>query len=51
MNEEYNELEGYNSDAGLDLGCGLPMQFSKIKKGDTVIDLGSGAGSDWRIVL
>src|SRR5690606_6042750 len=28
------------------LGCGLPTQFAKIKKGDTVIDLGSGAGND-----
>jgi SAM-dependent methyltransferase len=30
----------------LGLGCGLPTQFAKIKKGDTVIDLGSGAGND-----
>lgn len=28
------------------LGCGLPTQFAKIKAGDTVIDLGSGAGND-----
>jgi SAM-dependent methyltransferase len=28
------------------LGCGLPTQFAKIKKGDVVIDLGSGAGND-----
>jgi arsenite methyltransferase len=25
---------------------GLPTQFAKIQKGDTVIDLGSGAGND-----
>jgi ubiquinone/menaquinone biosynthesis C-methylase UbiE len=30
----------------LGLGCGLPTQFAKIKKGDVVIDLGSGAGND-----
>lgn len=46
MSEEYNELSGYNPDADLGLGCGLPTQFAKIKKGDTVIDLGSGAGND-----
>lgn len=46
MSEEYNNVEGYNPDADLGLGCGLPTQFAKIKKGDTVIDLGSGAGND-----
>ena len=46
MNEDYKELDGYNPDADLGLGCGLPTQFAKIKKGDTVIDLGSGAGND-----
>jgi len=46
MSEEYDQLEGYNPDADLGLGCGLPTQFAKIKKGDTVIDLGSGAGND-----
>lgn len=46
MSEEYNNLEGYNPDADLGLGCGLPTQFAKIKKGDVVIDLGSGAGND-----
>src|SRR5665811_1420295 len=46
MSEDYNKLEGYNPDADLRLGCGLPTQFAKIKKGDVVIDLGSGAGND-----
>ena len=46
MNENYAELDGYNPDADLGLGCGLPTQFAKIKKGDVVIDLGSGAGND-----
>lgn len=46
MSEDYDQLEGYNPDADLGLGCGLPTQFAKIKKGDTVIDLGSGAGND-----
>jgi SAM-dependent methyltransferase len=46
MSEDYKELNGYNPDADLGLGCGLPTQFKKKKKGDTVIDLGSGAGND-----
>src|SRR5438477_87829 len=46
MNEDYTKLEGYNVDADLNLGCGLPTQFAKIKSGDMVIDLGSGAGND-----
>lgn len=46
MSDDYTALNGYNADADLGLGCGLPTQFAKIKKGDTVIDLGSGAGND-----
>jgi len=33
-------------EADLGLGCGNPVAFSKIKEGDTVLDLGSGAGID-----
>jgi SAM-dependent methyltransferase len=46
MSDDYTSMEGYNADADLGLGCGLPTQFAQIKKGDTVIDLGSGAGND-----
>jgi len=46
MSDEYKHLEGYNPDADLKLGCGLPTEFAKIKKGDVVVDLGSGAGND-----
>lgn len=46
MSDDYTKLEGYNADADLGLGCGLPTEFAKIKAGDTVIDLGSGAGND-----
>jgi SAM-dependent methyltransferase len=46
MSEDYSQLKGYNADADLGLGCGLPTQFAKIKQGDVVIDLGSGAGND-----
>jgi ubiquinone/menaquinone biosynthesis C-methylase UbiE len=46
MADDYTQLDGYNPDADLGLGCGLPTQYAKIKKGDVVIDLGSGAGND-----
>jgi arsenite methyltransferase len=46
MSDDYTSLGGYNPDADLGLGCGLPTQFARIKTGDTVIDLGSGAGND-----
>jgi len=46
MSDDYSRLEGYNPDADLGLGCGLPTQFANIQKGNMVIDLGSGAGND-----
>lgn len=46
FSENYNKISGYVADADLGLGCGLPTEYAKIKKGDTVIDLGSGAGND-----
>ena len=46
MSDEYSHLDGYSSDADLKLGCGLPTEVAKIKNGDTVVDLGSGAGND-----
>lgn len=46
MSDDYSKLDGYNPDADLGLGCGLPTEFAKIKKGDVVVDLGSGAGND-----
>ncbi len=46
MADDYNELDGYATDADLGLGCGLPTKFARINKGDTVVDLGSGAGND-----
>jgi len=46
FSEDYGNLKGYNPDADLGLGCGLPTEFAHIKEGDTVVDLGSGAGND-----
>lgn len=46
MTDDYSHMEGYHPDADLGLGCGLPTQFARIQPGDTVIDLGSGAGND-----
>jgi arsenite methyltransferase len=46
MADDYSALEGYNPDADLGLGCGIPTQYARMKTGDTVIDLGSGAGND-----
>ena len=44
--DDYSHLNGYVPDADLGLGCGLPTEYAGIKKGDTVVDLGSGAGND-----
>ncbi len=46
MADDYSNLKGYAPDADLGLGCGLPTEFALIKEGDTVVDLGSGAGND-----
>ncbi len=44
--EDYTSEEGYSKDADLGLGCGLPTSFAGIEKGNSVLDLGSGAGND-----
>lgn len=46
MNEDYSQLEGYVKEADLQLGCGVPTEFARITPGDTILDLGSGAGND-----
>lgn len=46
FSESYDQEKGYNPDADLGLGCGIPTQFASIKAGDHVLDLGSGAGND-----
>jgi arsenite methyltransferase len=46
MNDEYKGIDGYVPEADLNLGCGLPVNYAGIREGDTVVDLGSGAGND-----
>ncbi len=46
FSENYKNLDGYNPDADYNLGCGIPTEYAQIKAGDTVLDLGSGAGND-----
>ncbi len=41
-----DELESIPKNANLGLGCGNPTALASIKEGETVIDLGSGAGID-----
>ena len=40
------ELEHVPEGASLGLGCGNPVSLASLEKGQTVLDLGSGAGFD-----
>lgn len=46
LSESYAKVDGYEADADYALGCGIPTEDANIKAGDTVLDLGSGAGND-----
>jgi len=46
FNDDYSDSDGYVADADLSLGCGIPTEFADINNGDTVLDLGCGAGND-----
>jgi SAM-dependent methyltransferase len=46
FSDDASQLDGYDPNADLGLGCGLPTEHAGIRKGDTVLDLGSGAGND-----
>ena len=46
FNDDYTKLGGYVTEADLSLGCGIPTEYADIKEGDTILDLGSGAGND-----
>jgi len=46
IGEAYDGIEGYVADADLNLGCGVPVEHAGMEPGQTVLDLGSGAGLD-----
>lgn len=46
IGDAYKTVEGYVAEADLGLGCGLPTEHANIKPGETVLDLGAGAGID-----
>lgn len=50
FNLDYSQTDGYVPEADLNLGCGIPTEFAGIKEGQTVVDLGSGAGNDVFVV-
>lgn len=41
-----SELQSIPKESILGVGCGAPLNFADIKEGETVVDLGSGAGID-----
>ena len=43
---ETSELESVPQASILGVGCGAPVKFAELQKGETVLDLGSGAGID-----
>jgi SAM-dependent methyltransferase len=46
IKDAYAKLDGHVDEADLGLGCGLPTQYAGLAPGQTVVDLGSGAGND-----
>jgi len=46
IGDAYEGVAGRVADADLNLGCGVPTQHAALKRGETVLDLGSGAGND-----
>lgn len=46
IGDAYDGVDGYVAEADLSLGCGLPTEHADLAPGQTVLDLGSGAGLD-----
>ena len=46
IGDAYADVEGYVAAADLNLGCGLPTEHANLSPGQTVLDLGAGAGLD-----
>ncbi len=46
IGDAYDGVDGYVEGADLKLGCGLPVEYAGLAPGQTVLDLGAGAGID-----
>jgi arsenite methyltransferase len=46
IGDAYAGVEGRLAEADLNLGCGVPTRHAALQPGETVLDLGSGAGND-----
>ena len=46
IGDAYDGVSGYVADADLGLSCGVPVEHAGLRPGQTVLDLGSGAGLD-----
>ncbi|GAB5517909.1 MAG: arsenite methyltransferase [Rhodothermales bacterium] len=46
IGDAYATVDGYTTTGDLKLGCGVPTEHAGLEPGQTILDLGSGAGLD-----